>query len=1104
MPFGYEQDIIGEIDKKSLQAIQKCGNRTFFLGTFKHGAYDQIWQGYAYNDVANPYLFAGNLTSTANDKYKPQFHVVGDKIYYVWYSYCGGSRHQIVTGVSGIHGEDFVATQRTSGTSYWNWNPQLYVVGTKIYYTWQRAPHAGTLIPQVATAVMNTDGTGWSMATRTSYGTTGGIGGPQLQVDDSYIYYVWTKSYALGDNRITTAKMHIAGSGWAAVERTAGSSNGRVQQHVFNGNIYYVYQKDVWPTEPNYQIWTAKMTTGGAGWAATQRVLSEIRSSPQLDVVEGKLQYTYLLWPSARTQIFTASMNLDGSGWVANQRTITDDLKSDPRLDELNYGWMAENWYKNPWLSVPITVATGDATDIEKNSANGFGVVQTGDDVKRRGFCWNKTGNPTINDDSVIEYNTDFGTGNFALAMTGLDPGTKYYVRAFAYDVDYIYGDQDVEFATKPVAPTNVLATDGVHTDKVVITWTKSEEATGYQVYRDGVALGWLGDVATFNDTEADAPTITHGSVGASDGASVAFVALSNSGASASDGTTHVYKVRAKNAAGESEDSETDTGYRSVGVLTYQWYRSAGDSDATYSMIPGATSSTHSDIDAPGPTITPGSALASDGEHGTHVALSISGQSADVGEGRYFVCYHTAEGAIPDFTQYSDRGYRGVSSLTYQWQRSAADDDSNYSNISGAIAASYNDAAAPENGDNRYYKCVLNAIGSVQQISTVDGGYRLSEDVTTQAVSDVGIEHAKGNGTTSGANITQRGFKVRLTFSGTLQEYIDHGIAGFVGTAYYNSSTGKWEGSLTKTVTESGTFTEGVYTGDLGHFPVALTSDKLFADETYDCRAYATINGTTYYGGYVEFTTDSHPAGEVSDDVISPELPIIEPVDPLEPLPEPDPWKDIPFVYDPWEFPNIVFPPWEDPTFNWYPEPGIDPDITFGRTFSAFMRRLDTKKDWKTLREKCTIYQENMNQFTLTVNHNMLVLKNLVNDIIAYVNEDVYPSDLKLMDSCQQLTPLYLEFISPGGFKNIINDFRLKDTYNAYNLNVNFRKLLNSLNSLSEGDYSVKPISYNASEYLDIQPTAKRMILHLDDMSRKSREVRKLIVLNIRRIFTYV
>jgi hypothetical protein len=364
--------------------------------------------------------------------------------------------------------------------------------------------------------------------------------------------------------------------------------------------------------------------------------------------------------------------------------------------------------------------------------------------------------------------------------------------------------------------------------------------------------------------------------------------------------------------------------------------------------------------------------------------------------------------------------------------------------------------------------------------------------VTTEAASDIGVDHAKGNGTVTGTDITERGFEVVLEFLGTLQQAIDHGIAGFVGL--YTYSILGWSGTLVKTVTEAGDFEAGAFVGDLGRFPIATFNDKLFVAESYTYRARATIGGVVYYGEYVAFTTASYPTGEeLPDDVISPGELIVEPIEeePYSPFP-PEPEEE-----------ELVFPPWEWPPLN-LPPLGIDPSITFGKTFGAYLRGLDRKEDWKTLREKCIIYQENMNQFALTVNHNMLALKNLVNDIIEYVDGDVYPSDLKLVDSSQHLTPLYQEEISPNGFKDIINDFRLKDVCNVYDLSANFVKVLNSLNSLYESDYRTEPISYDTMEYMDIQPTAKRMILQLGDMDDKFKEVRRLIILNFKRIFSYV
>ena len=176
-----------------------------------------------------------------------------------------------------------------------------------------------------------------------------------------------------------------------------------------------------------------------------------------------------------------------------------------------------------------------------------------------------------------------------------------------------------------PAPPTNVDATDGDHTDKVVITWTKSAGATKYEVFRDAGGLGELGDVATYDDTGADAPTITPGTGAATDGLT-AYVTLSLSGESANNGTTHTYTVKAGNDVGWSGASGSDTGYRGVGSLTYQWQISAADSDADYSNISGGTTEPYN-----------------------HAVAHTNG--------RYYKCVENATGATEQ-TSSADRGWR--------------------------------------------------------------------------------------------------------------------------------------------------------------------------------------------------------------------------------------------------------------------------------------------------------------------------------------------------------------------------------------------------------------------------------------------------------------
>jgi hypothetical protein len=142
-------------------------------------------------------------------------------------------------------------------------------------------------------------------------------------------------------------------------------------------------------------------------------------------------------------------------------------------------------------------------------------------------------------------------------------------------------------------APTNVSATDGTATDKVVITWTKSTDATGYKIYRSGTLIDTVGDVATYDDTGANPPTITVGTSSASDGTNTSYCTLGVSGEVSNNGTSYSYTVKATNADGDSASSSANTGYRGSGLLLYQWQRS--DTGASYADLGGGTTDPYND-----------------------------------------------------------------------------------------------------------------------------------------------------------------------------------------------------------------------------------------------------------------------------------------------------------------------------------------------------------------------------------------------------------------------------------------------------------------------------------------------------------------------------
>lgn len=88
------------------------------------------------------------------------------------------------------------------------------------------------------------------------------------------------------------------------------------------------------------------------------------------------------------------------------------------------------------------TVTTAEVSDITNNSAQSGGAVTDdgGSTVTARGICWSTTPNPTTVNNTT---NNGSGLGSFISQLSGLEPNTNYYVRAYATnDVGTAYGSQ--------------------------------------------------------------------------------------------------------------------------------------------------------------------------------------------------------------------------------------------------------------------------------------------------------------------------------------------------------------------------------------------------------------------------------------------------------------------------------------------------------------------------------------------------------------------------------------------------------------------------------------------------------------------------------------
>jgi len=135
-------------------------------------------------------------------------------------------------------------------------------------------------------------------------------------------------------------------------------------------------------------------------------------------------------------------------------------------------------------ISAP-TVTTSQVTNITQTTATGGGNVTSdgGAPVTERGICWSTSHNPTT---SGSHANSGTGTGSFTVNMTGLTPGTTYYVRAYAVNSQGTSYGSEVSFTTL-LSSAPVGAINGLFTIN----------ANGDQVYFSQGNLQYIGSAAT-------------------------------------------------------------------------------------------------------------------------------------------------------------------------------------------------------------------------------------------------------------------------------------------------------------------------------------------------------------------------------------------------------------------------------------------------------------------------------------------------------------------------------------------------------------------------------------------------------------------------------
>ena len=101
---------------------------------------------------------------------------------------------------------------------------------------------------------------------------------------------------------------------------------------------------------------------------------------------------------------------------------------------------------------LPIITTTAATSIASTSVVSGGNITFDGNDpISSRGICWNTNGNPTINDSKTTDGS---GKGTFVSTISGLTPGTTYYVCAYATNsVGTAYGNV-ITFKTLATIPT--------------------------------------------------------------------------------------------------------------------------------------------------------------------------------------------------------------------------------------------------------------------------------------------------------------------------------------------------------------------------------------------------------------------------------------------------------------------------------------------------------------------------------------------------------------------------------------------------------------------------------------------------------------------------
>lgn len=124
------------------------------------------------------------------------------------------------------------------------------------------------------------------------------------------------------------------------------------------------------------------------------------------------------------------------------------------------------------------TITTAETSSITLNSAVSGGNISSdgGGVITERGVCWSTSQTPTLSDSHI---SNGTGTGIFSCNLTGLTPGTTYYIRAYAIN------SAGTNYGNQQTFTTNAIQLPLLSTNEISLI-TRTEAVSGGNITSDG------------------------------------------------------------------------------------------------------------------------------------------------------------------------------------------------------------------------------------------------------------------------------------------------------------------------------------------------------------------------------------------------------------------------------------------------------------------------------------------------------------------------------------------------------------------------------------------------------------------------------------------